>query len=57
MGGGAEGAGLIDQDGVSSDEDAGAQGVNLLGVIRESVHAVSHGSEIDNSGNATKSQG
>jgi len=47
--GGVEGAGLIDLDGVINDEIDGAQGVNLLGVTTESVHAVSHGSEIDNS--------
>ena len=44
----------IDLDGVIDDEIDWAERVDLGGVSAETVHGVTHGSEIDDSGHATR---
>lgn len=50
---GIERASLVDLNRMINDEIDGAQGVDLLGVATDALHAVSHGSQVDNSGDTT----
>jgi len=49
-------AGGIDLDGVIDDEVNGAEGVDLGGVTTEALHSVTHGGEVNDSGDTTKQE-
>ena len=46
--------GGIDLNGVVNNQIDWAERVDLLGITTKALHGVTHGSEVDNSGNTTK---